>query len=252
MSVKLHHRVVGRPSGPTVVLGGSIGATLESWNSLIDELAQDHRVIAYDHRGHGGSPAPDGPYTLGELAADVLAVMDDWQADRASLVGLSLGGMVAQRIAAQQPDRVDRLVLLCTASHYDDPASWRQRAAVVREGGTEAVADVTLERWFTPAYRHNHQPVVQRWRRAILGIDREGYAGCCEAIAGMDLRGDLARITAPTLVLAGADDPAAPPQGLQALAESIPDARFAVVPGAHVPTIEEPVAVNAEIRTHLA
>jgi 3-oxoadipate enol-lactonase len=252
MSVALHHRVVGRRSGPTVVVGGSIGCTLDSWNSLLDALGQEFRVIVYDHRGHGGSPAPPGPYTLDELAADVVALLDEWEVERAHFVGLSLGGMVAQHIASHDRDRVDRLVLLCTAAHYDDPASWRERAAVVREGGTEQVADVSLQRWLTADYRREHPSEVQRWRRAIVGVDPEGYAGCCEAIAAMDLRPDLPRIQAPTLVLAGADDPAAPPAQVRDLAASIPGAQFGVVPGAHVPTIDHPDPVNKAIRGHLA
>jgi 3-oxoadipate enol-lactonase len=252
MTVALHHRVVGRPTGPTVVVGGSIGCTLDAWNSLLDALSRDYRVIVYDHRGHGGSPAPPGPYTLDELAADVLEVLDGWQAQRAHFVGLSLGGMIAQHIAAHHPTRVDRLVLLCTAAHYDDPAGWHDRAALVRGGGTERIADVSLERWLTSDYRRAHPVEVQRWRRAIVGVDREGYAGCCEAIAAMDLRPALASIEAPTMVLAGSDDPAAPPEQVRDLAASIPGAQFAVVPGAHVPTIEHPDPVNKAVQAHLS
>jgi 3-oxoadipate enol-lactonase len=215
-------------------------------------LSDDYNVIAYEHRGHGGSPAPRGPYSLGGLADDVIALLDSQGIPRAHFIGLSLGGMVAQRIAAQHPDRVDRIALLCTAAHYSDRQSWVDRAATVRAGGVDAIADVTLERWLTASYRDEHPEEVTRLRTMLVGVDREGYAGCCEAIADMDLRDGLSSIEAPTLVIAGAEDPAVPPQQMRDLAAKIPDSRFVVVPGAHVPTVEHPDAVTHLLLEHLA
>jgi 3-oxoadipate enol-lactonase len=252
MTVRLHHQGSGALDRPTVIVGGSIGSTLAAWGPALDALSVDFRVIAYDHRGHGGSPAPAGPYTIDDLAQDVLALLDGCAVQRAHLVGLSLGGMVAQRIAAQAPHRVDRLVLLCTAAHYPDPRPWTERAATVRAGGTEAVADAALERWLTAGYRQEHPLETARLRRMLVGIDREGYAGCCEAIADLDLRPDLPLIQAPTLVLAGAADPAAPPEQMRELAAQISGARFAIVPGAHVPPLEHPDIVTRLLLEHLA
>jgi 3-oxoadipate enol-lactonase len=252
VTVRLHHDVSGRPGRPTVILGGSVGSTLVMWESQRAALALDFHVIAYDHRGHGGSPSPTGPYRIDDLAQDVLALLDDHEVRRAHLVGLSLGGMVATRIAARAPDRVDRLVLLCTAAHYSDRESWTERARTVRAGGTEAVADTTLQRWLTAGYRQDHVAETARVRQMIVGIDREGYAACCEAIADMDLRDDLSRIQAPTLVLAGAQDPAAPPEQMRELAAAIAGARFAIVPGAHVPPLEPPDTVTSLLLEHLA
>jgi 3-oxoadipate enol-lactonase len=252
VTVRLHHRVLGAPDRPAVIIGGSVGSTLATWGPALTALAVEFHVIAYDHRGHGDSPAPAGPYTIGDLAQDVLALLDEYEVARAHVVGLSLGGMVAQQIAAQEPDRVDRLVLLCTAAHYADPRPWTERAAAVRAGGVEAVADAAVERWLTADYRRDHPQESAGWRTMIAGIDREGYAGCCEAIADMDLRADLSRITAPTLALAGAQDPAMPPEQMRQLAAKIPGSRFVVVPGAHVPTIEHPDTVTALLMEHLA
>jgi 3-oxoadipate enol-lactonase len=251
VTVRPHHRVLGAPGRPTVVVGGSVGSTLATWEPVLAALAVEFHVIAYDHRGHGGSPAPAGPYVIDDLAQDVLALLDDYHVARAHLVGLSLGGMVAQLIAARQPDRVDQLVLLCTAAHYPDPGPWIERAATVRAGGTEAIADLALDRWLTADYRSDHPAEAARWKKMIAGIDREGYAGCCEAIADLDLRRDLSRIQAPTLVLAGAQDPAAPPEQMRELAAEISGSQFVIVPGAHVPTIEHPDVVTQLLLEHL-
>jgi 3-oxoadipate enol-lactonase len=249
--VRLNHRTLGEPGRPTVVVGGSVGSTIAAWDPQLAALAGDQYVIAYDHRGHGGSPAPAGPYTIAELAEDVVGLLDDYQVERAHLVGLSLGGMVAQQIAAQLPDRVDRLVLLCTAAHYADPSPWTERAANVRANGTLAVADGAVERWLTPGFRRDHPAETARVRAMISSIDAEGYAGCCEAIAQMDLRPGLPHIKAPTLVIAGEQDPALSPEQLRELANAIPDSRFVIVPGAHVPTIEHPDVVTKLLQRHL-
>jgi 3-oxoadipate enol-lactonase len=252
VTVRLHHLVSGRRDRPTVVIGGSVGSTLAAWEPQLAALSLEFQVIAYDHRGHGGSPAPAGPYAIEDLAQDVVALLDEHEVTRAHFVGLSLGGMVAQLIAAQQPQRVDHLALLCMAAHYADRASWTQRAATVRAEGTEAIADATVERWLTADYRRDHPQETSRVRQMIVSIDREGYAGCCEAIADMDLRPGLSLIKAPTLVLAGAQDPAVPPEQMRDLAAEVPGARFVVVPGAHVPPIEHPDTVTRLLLEHLA
>jgi 3-oxoadipate enol-lactonase len=252
VAVRLHHDVSGRSGRPTVILGGSVGSTTAAWESQRAALAEEFHVIAYDHRGHGGSPTPAGPYSIGDLVQDVLALLDDHDVQRAHLVGLSLGGMVALQIAARAPHRVDRLVVLCTAAHYSDRASWTERARTVRAGGTEAVADTSLERWLTSGYREDHPQETAWVRQMIVSIDREGYAGCCEAIADMDLRDDLSRIQAPTLVVAGAEDVAVPPEQMRELAAAVPGSRFAVVPGAHVPPLEHPDTVTGLLLEHFA
>jgi 3-oxoadipate enol-lactonase len=246
----LHHVVVGHPARPAVVLLGSLGSTLDMWDRQVPALATSFRVVAADLRGHGGSPAPAGPYELDDLVDDVISLLDSLALDRAHLVGLSLGGMVAMRLAARNPDRVDRLAVLCTSALLGPAEFWHQRAAAVRAGGTASIAPEVVRRWVTPAFQD--APVVAALEAMVAGTSDHGYAACCEAIAAMDLRADLAAITAPTLAIAGAEDPATPPEHLALIASAIPGARLLVVPGAaHLANVEAADAVNAALLDHL-
>jgi 3-oxoadipate enol-lactonase len=247
-TVDLHHvvdgpaAVDGSDATPPLVLGGSLGTDTGMWQPQVPELAQHHRVVRYDHRGHGRSPVPPGPYTVDGLGRDVLRLLDSLGADRVDYAGLSLGGMVGMWLAANAPDRIGRLALLCTAAHLPADLGYRQRAATVRAEGVAAIVEPVLGRWFTPAF-----PPADRapYRAMLAGTDPEGYAGCCEAIAGLDLRPVLSKITAPTLVVAGADDPAIPPRYAEQIAAAVPGSRLVVLDGAaHLANVERADAVN--------
>jgi 3-oxoadipate enol-lactonase len=223
------------------------------WDPQVGRLRQRRRVIRYDQRGHGASPAPPGPYAIADLGADALALLDRLEIERASFAGVSIGGMVGMWLAAHAPDRIDRLVLICTSAHLGPPEAWAQRAATVRAAGTlEVIADTVLGRWLTPAFAAAH-PDTAAWLRAMLvATPPEGYAACCAAIEHMDQRGDLAAIRAPTLVVSGADDLATPPEHQRALAAAIAGARLETLsPAAHVASVERADAVTALITEHL-
>jgi 3-oxoadipate enol-lactonase len=241
-AVDLHHVLDGPPSAPPLVLGGSLGTHTGMWEPQLPALAQRHRIVRYDHRGHGRSPVPPGPYTVDGLGADVLRLLDTLGADRVDYAGLSLGGMVGMWLAAHAPDRIGRLALLCTAAHLPAELGYRQRAATVRAEGMAGIVEPVLGRWFTPAF-----PPADRepYRAMLAGTDPEGYAGCCEAIASLDLRPVLSKITAPTLVVAGADDPAIPPRYAEQIAAAVPGSRLVVLDGAaHLANVERAGAVN--------
>jgi 3-oxoadipate enol-lactonase len=251
--MELHHVVDGPPGAPVVVLGGSLGSTLDMWAPQVPALSSRFRLVRYDHRGHGGSPTAPGPYRLDDLGADVLALLDQAGIERAHVGGLSLGGMVAMWLAIHAPERVDRVALLCTSANLGPPSRWAERAAAVRGGEIADVADTALGRWFTPAFRETEPTQLERFRAMIIGIDPEGYAGCCEAIGAMDLLPELHRIRAPTLVIAGADDPSTPPEHAEAIAARVPGARVAVVePAAHLASWERADDVNALLVEHFA
>jgi 3-oxoadipate enol-lactonase len=250
--VRLHHESSGPADAPVLLLGGSLGTTTAMWDTQAP-LADRLRTIRYDHRGHGRSPAPPGPYEIADLGRDVLALMDDLGLERASHGGVSLGGMVGMWLAANAPERVERLILICTSAHMPPASAWADRAATVRRaGGTEPIADAVVDRWLTPGYAAAHPEVREQLRDMLLGAPAEGYAACCDAIERMDLRPLLGRIEAPTLVISGADDEAAPPEHQQRIAQAVPRARHEVVaPAAHIATVERSDEVNTLMLEHL-
>jgi 3-oxoadipate enol-lactonase len=245
-TVDVHAVVTG--SGPAVVLSNSLGSTHRMWDAQLAELERHFTVVRYDTRGHGASPVPDGPYTIDDLADDVVALLDRLGIERAHIVGLSLGGMTAMRLAARNPERVARMVLLCTGAQLPPAHAWTDRAATVRAEGSHAVAAAVADRWFTAGYSGDRAP----WEAMVAATPAEGYAGCCEVIAQLDLRQQLSSITAPTLAIAGADDPATPPAKLEEITNAIPDAKLLVVEhAAHLANAEQPGTITPALIAHL-
>ncbi|WP_458319855.1 3-oxoadipate enol-lactonase [Mycolicibacterium brisbanense] len=245
-AVEVHAVVTG--SGPAVVLSNSLGSTHRMWDAQIADLERHFTVVRYDTRGHGASPVPDGPYTIDDLADDVIALLDRLAIARAHIVGLSLGGMTAMRLAARNPERVARMVLLCTGAQLPPAQAWADRAATVRAEGSQAVAAAVVDRWFSPGYPGDRAP----WEAMVAATPAEGYAGCCEAIAQLDLRQELSTITAPTLAIAGADDPATPPAKLEEITDAVADAKLLVVEhAAHLANAEQPGTITPALIAHL-
>jgi 3-oxoadipate enol-lactonase len=238
---------------PVVVLGNSIGTNSGMWEPQIPALASRFRVLAVEHRGHSGSEVPRGPYTIDDLGGDFLGLLDELGVGTFRFAGLSLGGMVGMWLATHVPERVERLALVCTSAYFPPAQNWIDRAATVRANGTASLADAQAGRWFTPGFRSREPGVVKNALAMLAATPDEGYAGCCEAIATMDQRPELPRITAATLVIAGADDPATPPPHGQVIADAVPGARLEIVPDAsHLATLEKPDAVGALVTSHLA
>jgi 3-oxoadipate enol-lactonase len=222
------------------------------WEPQLAALQQRFRVVRYDTRGHGSSPVPNGPYGIDDLADDLVALLDRLGVERAHLVGLSLGGMTAMRVAGRNPERVDKLALLCTGAQLPPASNWTDRAATVRAHGSVAVAAAVVGRWFTPEFVAAHPDIRATHEAMVAATPAEGYAGCCEAIAALDLRGELTSITAPTLAIAGADDPATPPAKLEEIAGGVKDGRLLVVPqAAHLANAERPGIVTPALIEHL-
>ena len=248
MPVELNYELGGREGAPVVAFTGSLGTDLTMWGPQSDRLGERFRTLRYDTRGHGASPVPPGPYAMDDLGSDLVALLDRLGIERVSLCGLSIGGMVSMWVAAHAPERVDRLVLCCTSAQLGPPETWRERAATVRAEGVGAIAETVLGRWFTAPFAAAHPEVIERMRGMLTATSPEGYAGCCEAIAAMDLRPDLPSVRAPTLVVAAEEDPSIPPEHGRRIAELIPGARFEVIsPAAHIATIERPDLTTAMI-----
>jgi 3-carboxy-cis,cis-muconate cycloisomerase/3-oxoadipate enol-lactonase len=243
--VNVFYRVDGPADGPPLLMINSLGADLRMWEPQVPALSRRHRMIRYDARGHGRSPVPDGRYSLADLGRDALALLDRLDVASADICGLSLGGMTAMWLAAHEPDRVRRLVLCCTSALLGPPEGWVERAATVRSHGTEAIADATIARWVTPAWAAAHPDATAELRAMVAATPAIGYAGACAAVEEMDLRPDLIRISAPTTVLAGADDPSTPPEHAAAIVAGIRDARMHVLDdAAHLATYERPDIAN--------
>lgn len=244
--------VEGPDHGRPLVLSNSLGTRAPMWDRLIPALGGDLRLVRYDLRGHGGPPAPPGPYSIAQLGGDLLRVLDEAKLDRADLCGVSIGGMASLWVAACAPDRVDRLILCCTSAHPGVRQVWIDRAAVVRGEGMAAVADVVVSRWFPASWAVHHPELVAQMRAALVALPAEGYAASCEALVDLDLRPLLPRIGAPTMIVAGGQDPAFPPSHARLLADGIHGSRLALIASAaHLANVQCPDEVAALILDHL-
>lgn len=251
-AVDVHAVVSGPLDAPVVVLSNSLGSTHRMWDAQVEELERRFRVVRYDTRGHGDSPVPDGPYSIDDLVDDLIALLDRLGVEQARMVGLSLGGMTVMRAAIRHPERVGRIALLCTGAALPPASAWLERAAVVRQRGSRAVAAAVVQRWFTRAHLDGHPGVREVHEQMVASTPAEGYAACCEAIAELDLRQQISAIASPALVVAGADDPATPPAKLKEIAAQIPDATLLTVPhAAHLASAEQPDIITPALIEHL-
>jgi 3-oxoadipate enol-lactonase len=252
MRARLRYEVAGSADAPVVLLGPSLGTTSAIWAAQIPLLARQFRVVAFDHRGHGKSESPPGPWAIDDFGLDVVALLDELDVSRISYVGVSLGGMVGMWLTAHVPQRVERLVVICTSAHLHAQQYWADRAATVRKHGMQAIVDPVVERWFTPAFAARCGDVVQQHKQMLGSTPVQGYAAACEAIGAMDLRPDLPHISAPTAVIVGADDLAIPVENSHEIAAAVPGARLVVVrDAAHLANVEQPEQVSRAIVEHL-
>jgi 3-oxoadipate enol-lactonase len=254
--VKLVSSLDGPRDAPVLVLGNPIGTTRDVWTHQLPVLSRYFRVLRFEPRGHGApgaqSPAPKGPYTIAELGTDVLALANAHGIERFAFAGVSLGGMTGIWLAANAPERITSLAVCCAAlTAVPSPQSWRDRAALVRSQGMAPLADTVVPRWFTPAFLAREPEAVAAVVTMLTGTSPEGYAGCGEAIAALDLRPLLPGVRAPTLVLSGAEDAAAPPSVGACTARAIPGARLTVVQAAsHFAHYEKPGPVTDALLSH--
>lgn len=242
--------VDGDEAAPALILSNSLGTTLEMWEPQVAAFSAGYRLIRYDTRGHGGSPVTAGPYSFDELGQDVLAVLDALRIERAAFCGISMGGHTGLWLGVHAGPRLSAIAVCNSAAKIGAEAAWRERASMVRSGGTvgmRTLADSAPGRWFTDGFIQAQPATVQRAQEGIAGIDPEGYAACCEALATSDLRADIGHIAVPTLLLAGASDPVTTVADAQAMQASIPGARVAVVQASHLSNLEAPQAFNQAV-----
>ncbi|WP_322749768.1 MULTISPECIES: alpha/beta fold hydrolase [unclassified Frankia] len=263
-SARLHHRADGPTSGPPVLLGPSLGTTLHVWDELVPMLARRHRVLRFDLPGHGGTAADVVPakastaaavvpagVSMAALADLVLELADGYGYARFAYAGISLGGAIGAHLGVHHPDRLTALALVCSSARFGEPQGWHERIAVIGEQGMAPMVARGAEPWFAPGFVQRAPERVRGLLADLATVDPVGYAACCAALGGFDLRADLGRISAPTLVVAGLEDIATPPTHARELADGIPGATLVELAQAgHLAVIEQPAAVSQALTAH--
>lgn len=238
-------------TAPTIVFANSLGSTLSIWDDVVAHLPEGLRIVRFDLRGHGRSDVPPAPYSMGALVGDAEAVCDALKVRDALFVGLSIGGLIGQGLAAKRLDLVRALVLSNTAAKIGTRDMWAERIAAVKGNGLEAIADGIIDRWFSRAYRASD--AVHPWRQMLASTDPEGYTGCCAAIAGTDFITPTSGLRLPVMAIAGNEDKSTPPDLVRETAELVPGSRFELIRGTgHLPCIEEPEAYAALLTDFIA
>lgn len=243
---QLHYRIDGA-QGPWLVFCNSLGTDLHMWDAQVDALGAHFRILRYDRRGHGRSSAPAGAFTLADLGADVLGLLDALAIEKTHYCGLSIGGLVAQWLAIHAASRLDRVVVCATAARIGSADSWTTRINAVHHSGLEPLRAATAERWFGAAFRAAYPAEVAVILDTFATTSLAGYVGCCAALASADLRVPITQVTHPLLAIAGDEDPVCPPGDLQAIAAAVMNGQVAVLPGRHLLNVESPAAFNAAV-----
>ena len=249
----LHVRADGPEQAPALLLLNSLGTDLHMWDGLVASLAGEFRIIRFDKPGHGRSETAPRPYDMAGLAAHALAALDRFGVASAHVLGLSIGGQIAMALAAAQPGRVNRLVLSNTAARIGSGAIWADRIGALERGGIDAIADAVMARWFSRRWRLANPRALAGWRNMLCQSDLTGYLGCCDALATADLSETCRQLCQRTLVIAGGEDGATPPEAVRATASLISGAEFVVIDGVgHLPCIEDPARYLVLLRDFLA
>jgi 3-oxoadipate enol-lactonase len=243
----LYVETAGPERAPVIMLCNSLGTTLQMWEPQMKLFVRDHRVVRYDRRGHGRSGVTKGPYSMEMLARDALAIMDALDLKKVNWCGLSMGGMVGQWLGAHAPERIERLVLSNTHYYYPNKDFWHDRMKTVADKGLAAIVGPNMERWFTKDFREREPDIIARMTDTFLSTPVEGYLACCAAVRDMDHRDILARIKAPTLVVAGRQDVSTPVDAGEYIRSHIPGAALTLLDAAHISNVEQADDFTAEV-----
>jgi 3-oxoadipate enol-lactonase len=249
---RIHYQLAGPEHAVVLMFSNSLGADLTMWDAQAAEMAKTFRVLRYDKRGHGQSSAPPGPYSIENLGRDALALLDFLQFDQVDFCGLSIGGQTGMWLGNNASGRLKKLILSNTAAKIGSNDGWNQRIDTVRKEGMKVVASAVIERWFTPGFRAKEPSIVSKIQCVLESVNPEGYAGCCAAVRDFDAREMLGGIRTPTLVLAGAHDPATTATEGRWIADQIRGSKYVELDAAHLSNIEARDDFTGEIRKFLA
>ncbi len=239
---RFHYADDGSKTAPALVLSNSLACALSMWEPQVGAFGKQFRVIRYDQRGHGQTAVTPGPYSVKQLAEDVVALLDALKIDKAHFLGLSMGGGTGQWLGMHHGGRIDKLILSNTAAKFGTPEVWNARIEAVTKGGMAAVADATIERWFTAGFRARSPDVPAAIKKTLLATKPEGFIACCHGLRDVDMQEGIRAIKNTTLVIAGAHDPGTPPAANKLIAERIPGAKYVELDAAHISNLEQPVA----------
>jgi 3-oxoadipate enol-lactonase len=251
--IETNYEIHGKEGAPWLTFSHSLACSLRMWDGQIAEFKERFRILVYDTRGHGGSEAPNGPYTLDMLAEDLRQLLSELKIKRTHYVGLSMGGMIGQVVALTDPGVFERVVLADTG-HAQTPEmrkQWEERIKTAQTKGMQPLVQPTLERWFTEPFRKSKPEVVKKIADLIQGTPVPGYVGCCQAISNLNTTARLKEIRHPVLAIAGEQDAAAP--GTRHIGENVPGAKLVMIPqAAHIANIEQAEAFNRALREFLS
>lgn len=248
---QIHYALEGQSGPPVLVFSNSLGANYFMWDPQAHALGKMFRILRSDTRGHGKSSATPGPYSIEQLAKDLLALLDALELERIHFCGLSMGGMIGMWLGANSPQRLNKLILCNTGAKIGNVEGWNSRIEAVRKNGMKSVASAVLERWFTPVFREKASATVSDTQKMLEAVNPDGYAACCAAVRDFDYRKQLNSVRVPALVIAGAHDPATPPADGRFIAEQIPGARYVELNAAHLSNIEDQDRFNHEVAAFL-
>ena len=244
---KIHYRLEGQQGLPVLVLSNALGTDLSMWDAQIPEFVKHFRILRYDSYGHGGSSFEMGGFQIDRLGGDVVNLLDHLEIETAAFCGLSVGGLVGQWLGLNASSRFTKLVLCNTAAQIGNHEAWNLRIESVTTGGTAAISNGVLERWFTPAFHQCEPGTVERFRKILESTRTESYVATSAAIRDADFRGDIAKIRADTLVIAGSHDKSTPPEGGRYLAQQIPGSKYVELDAAHLSNVELPGQFSEEV-----
>ena len=249
---QINYQSFGNPNSPALVFSNSLGTNYGMWQKQFNYFKERFFVICYDTRGHGSSSAPQGPYTLPQLAEDVIRLLDHLNIEKASFCGISMGGLTGQWLAIHYPQRFNAVVISNTAAKIGQEQAWLDRAQLVREQGLTSIAATAASRWFTDPFIQSHPAIVNNLCNDLSAGSAIGYANCCEALAKADVRNQLKDITIPVLVIAGTEDPVTTVADGQFMQQHIPQSQLVEIQASHISNIECPEAFNAVLEKFLS
>nr|CAD6430295.1 3-oxoadipate enol-lactonase [Rhizobium sp. Q54] len=240
------------PANPVLVLVNSLGTDGRIWHHVLPKLSDDFTILTYDKRGHGLSDLGDAPYSIDDHVDDLIGLLDHLEFSRVVICGLSVGGMIAQRLYERRPELLRGMILSNTAHKIGAREMWNQRIAAVEVGGIGSLCDEIMSRWFTSEFRQPANPAYQGYCNMLTRQPLSGYTGTCAAVRDADFTASVPKIAVPVLCIAGEYDGSTPPELVRSLADLIPGSQYKIIEGAaHIPCVEAPAAYAAVIRSFL-